>query len=254
MEEIRESPCPACGEAVLEGEEFCPGCLASTTAPRGEAVDVDVDVHGEVGPEAEVLTPPREPPPAIGPDPDAPRCEAHPDKPIATTCARCGRFLCVDCEPGLLRREEVTCRRCKDRVKLEGAPERLRRIALELAVTYGVIGGLIILFVTVMPIVTGAATADVPEEAQGFARGVFVGVGLFFSLPFFVTGAIVLLTRSVIAAWVGFGLLVMAGLLGLLVAFATAPMMGLLPVLAGLLALFRCIELTTLTGLSRRSS
>lgn len=259
MEEIQESPCLSCGESVLEGSEFCPACFAAAPGRGRPSAPVESIVEPDASPVAAPDATPdaldrRADLPTIGPDADAPRCTEHPERPIATTCERCGRFLCIDCEPTLLRKEKVTCRGCVEQMKISGAPKRIRRIVLELAMTYLVTGGMLILFITVLPIFTGVATGAAPEEAASKIRLIFILVGSAVALPFILSAMVLLFTRSVIAAWVGFGLVAILGLMALTVVLLGGPLMGLIVVLVMVLAFLRCLELGTLKGLLKKQA
>jgi hypothetical protein len=90
--------CPACRTLIDEGLEFCPACL------------------GALDPKA-VAAPPLAPP-QVEPVSFAERfpaeqpCAEHPAFPIAGTCPRCGRFVCIRCAPDLATKATADCADC----------------------------------------------------------------------------------------------------------------------------------------------
>jgi hypothetical protein len=76
-------------------------------------------------------------PPA--PVPDTP-CAKHPSRPLAGTCSRCGKFICIDCAPELATHPEEPCEECKARQPPQKRTELtgiLGGVAIAFALVYG---------------------------------------------------------------------------------------------------------------------
>ena len=122
--------CPSCRTLIDEGAEFCSSCLG----PLGA---------GELA-AAAVASP--SPPPQVEPAPFAERfpaqqpCAEHPEFPIAGTCARCGRFVCIRCAPELATQDLASCAACSSRA--DSAPQGIGGwlLVVSLGVVLGPVG------------------------------------------------------------------------------------------------------------------
>jgi hypothetical protein len=117
--------CPACGSDVPADREFCPACLASarvvaepTSAlppprplPTAAATAPDVVSHGAEA--THFLSAPRAPAELEHP------CPLHPGYPVGGTCSRCGKFVCIRCDPELASTSLPMCEACRGRIQNE---------------------------------------------------------------------------------------------------------------------------------------
>lgn len=100
--------CPACQREVPLGESLCPACLSP----------VEVDSPA-APPPAPAAADPVEGPQPVGAS--VTHCPAHPDMPVAGTCARCGSFVCIRCTRDVLTKKAPLCVACSER---RAAPPR----------------------------------------------------------------------------------------------------------------------------------
>ncbi len=93
--------CPSCERPVDVLDTHCPACLTRVDAPAERRPAAAV-----------VIAPPAQPVPEEVPVPVVPRCGTHPEMPAALTCDRCGRYVCVQCDPEVLTESRRTCPEC----------------------------------------------------------------------------------------------------------------------------------------------
>jgi hypothetical protein len=109
--------CPACGTDVPANHEFCPACLASVdAAPPLPTVAAPLPDTGRAADATNFLSPPEPAPPPEHP------CPTHPGYPVGGTCSRCGKFVCIRCDPELASTAQPMCEECRARIQKE-APE-----------------------------------------------------------------------------------------------------------------------------------
>ena len=164
--------CPTCGNLTTEEDARCTQC--------GRALGV----------EPQPATPEVAPKPAVSQEAPAPPehpCLDHPGMPVAGTCARCGRFICVRCAPELSGSGAAHCEACKLRL----APQVVRpggirgwRVlpAIGLVLTPPLLAFTI--FTVVVALVQGAADEWVAALSIA-ANLAFLGFSLFAAVQFF---------------------------------------------------------------------
>jgi hypothetical protein len=132
--------CPACEREIPLGESLCLACLSpvdgdAPAAPRVEsrptgAADIESGAPESTGPESGAIestgaietasdsaaseSRASESAPSDSASAEAARCPAHPDMPVAATCARCGTFVCIRCTRDVLGTAAPLCPACTD--------------------------------------------------------------------------------------------------------------------------------------------
>jgi hypothetical protein len=118
--------CPACGAEAPADREFCPACLASVrvapfapASPAPDPVPTAIASEPDAGRPADAKHFLDAPVPAA--DIEHP-CPLHPGYPVGGTCSRCGKFVCIRCDPDLATTAQPLCEACRVRLNRE-APE-----------------------------------------------------------------------------------------------------------------------------------
>lgn len=132
--------CPRCTSLVDASAGFCPSCLNELpnepVAPRSEP-------RLAPAPEPE-LAPAPVPATFEARFPGQQECGVHPGYPVAATCQRCGKFICVRCAPELSTAEQASCADCTDRAAQGGGlPLGGWLILVAISVALGPIGMLV---------------------------------------------------------------------------------------------------------------
>jgi Protein of unknown function (DUF2569) len=104
--------CPACERELELGASFCTACLTSIEPRSPSPTEATATARPADGAFAD--TEPL--------DADASRCPVHSDLLAASTCERCGRFICVRCAPDVLQRGHASCPECLARQAAADTP------------------------------------------------------------------------------------------------------------------------------------
>lgn len=164
--------CEGCGASVFEGDAACSECGRELVARSPEPVRAVAEP--EVA--AEVVAPVVEDAPLPA---EAARCPEHPERIAPATCARCGRYCCVTCLPE--PKHEPHCAACRLRVRREDNPRELKRLRLELTVSFFFATAVIGLFGVLFPVMVGGSAASSAWFIGGlvFSFLQFLGAVLF---------------------------------------------------------------------------
>lgn len=149
----------------------------------------------------------------------APICPQHP-RLAARTCRQCSAFYCAHCLPEDSR--PVLCLPCNTPLAVQEAPEKLRSLFRELWISPLVMGFGV--FVGTIALLFGMSGG---HPAAFILGAIPAGIA---SLPFVVVSFLVARSRSIAAAWIGFGFELM--LLALLFQFLLIEMTVVAPSLA----------------------
>ena len=165
--------CPRCHAFVEADAGYCSQCL-NTLEPQPEPARA----ASALAPAVEAM-----PPPAVEPAtfeerfPGQQACATHTGFPIAGTCSRCGKFLCVRCAPELAQTAGVRCADCatRDEKPLAGIGGCL------ILVDIGVVGSPLGLLVRAGSVFLVLSRSETLSGAQ-VAIGVLYGVALLLAL------------------------------------------------------------------------
>lgn len=178
--------CPACEREVPLGESLCPACLTPVDAPRAETAR---DPTPAAAPDTRTDASPGAQADGAGPSPDSTpdaagqaECPTHAGMPVAGTCARCGRFVCIRCTREVLTSRAPRCPDCAARAEAQvhhgiGGWLLLPAFNVLLQPLLGLGGGGLALYVSVKGAQDGALVAG-PLLAYG-AFATWVAVQFF---------------------------------------------------------------------------
>lgn len=184
---IDASVCPSCDAVVAATMEFCPSCLGSLSSPSpGPGPAEEARSDPAVQPAAEV--------PAVE---GVAMCPHHPTRPLGGACTGCGREVCIDCAPDLLRSDKYTCPDCVLQIERGLRPEKLSDACRDVALVSALFGfsGLVIV---------GFLPSMLFDRSFNGIPWAVIGGGI--SVPYFVVALAVWFGRSPVAAWFAFAL------------------------------------------------